>query len=109
MTTTSRIDTDVVFHDTNGNVFTLGSVSEHVRGTLACQSVSATLTTATVSLTTTLATLSAVAIKNSGSSVIRIAGAISVPAGRVAVLPVTATFTVASVSGAGEYQAVCVG
>lgn len=109
MTTASRIDTDVVFHDTNGNVFTLGAVSEHLRGTAACQSITATVSTATAALTTTLSSLSAVAIKNTGSSVIRIAGAISLPAGRVAVLPVTSTFTVSSVSGSGEYQAICVG
>lgn len=109
MTTASRIDTDVVFHDTNGNVFTLGAVSEHLRGTASCQMVTATVSTATAALATTLLSLSTVAIKNSGSSVLRVAGAISIPAGRVAVLPTTSTFTIASASGSGEYQAACVG
>lgn len=109
MSTQSRIDIDAVFHDTDGSVFTLGVVSDHQRGTAACQSVSATVGTSTVSLTTTLASFSTVAVKNAGSTVLRLAGAVSVPAGRVAVLPVTATVSIASVSGAGEYTAVFVG
>ena len=44
-----------------------------------------------------------------GSQALRIAGAINVSAGRVAVLPVTATVTVASVSGQGSYTALWVG
>lgn len=109
MSTQSRVDVDVIFHHSANSVFTVGSVTDHQRGSEPCQSISATVGTSAVSLTTTLSSLSTVAVRNSGSTVLRLAGAINVPAGRVAVLPVTSTITVASVSGVGEYTAVCVG
>lgn len=109
MTVRTRIDTDVIFHDTNGSTFTVGSLSEHLSATPAnAAMVSGSVGTAAVQIVGT-GPLSTLAVKNTGSGVLRLAGAVDVAAGRVAVLPVTATITVAAVTGTGSYTAVWVG
>jgi len=110
MTVQARVDCDVIFHDQSGSVFTLGAASEHIRVTpSAAVTISGSVGTAAVSLTSSVATLSTLAIKNTGANLLRVAGAFNVPAGRMAVLPVTATVTVASVSGTTDYVAVWIG
>lgn len=110
MSVQARIDCDVVFHDQDGGVFTLGSASEHIRvSPTAATTISGSVGTAAVSLTSSVATLSTLAIKNTGTNLLRVAGAFNVPAGRMTVLPVTATVTVASVSGTTDYVAVWIG
>jgi hypothetical protein len=53
--------------------------------------------------------LSSLVVKNTGTGVLRLAGAIDVQAGRVACLPVTATITVSAPAGNGSYTALWMG
>jgi hypothetical protein len=109
MTINAAIDVDIVYHDASGQTFTVGAVTDHLRGTTG---TAYTLTgTAGTSATTLTAagSLSTLAIKNTGTNVLRVAGAIDVSAGRLAVLPVTATVSVSAPSGSTQYTAVWLG
>lgn len=109
MTARVRIDTDVVFHEGDATTLTVGSLSEHISPAITvAQVITGTATTASVAIvgTTPLTTL---VVKNTGNGVLRLAGAINVAAGRLAVLPVTATVTVSAPGGSGTYTALWVG
>lgn len=109
MTVRARVDVDVVFQDATATTLTIGSLSDHLAvAPTAAQAMTATCTTVAASITGP-ATLSTLVIKNTGSGPLRIAGAIDLTADRVAVLPTTATVTVAAVSGSGSYSCVWVG
>lgn len=109
MTIRARVDTDVIFHDSTDTVFQIGSLSEHLLTTPAAASATTAVATTTAASIVGSGSLSTLAVKNTGTTVLRLAGAISVPAGRVAVIPTTATITVASVGGTGTYSAVWIG
>lgn len=104
----ARIDIDVVYHETTEGTFSLGSIDEHLRqNPTRCETVTDTLTTAAEPITTqALTTVSMLAIKNTGSSIIRLEGSIDISAGRLAVLPVTELPSVSAPSGSGSYSAV---
>lgn len=104
----ARIDIDVVYHETTEGTFALGSIDEHLRqNPTRCETVSDTLTTSAEPITTqALSTVSMLAIKNTGSSTIRLEGSIDISAGRLAVLPVTELPSVSAPSGSGSYSAV---
>jgi hypothetical protein len=110
MTLRSKLDVDLVCHDAGTATFVVNSVSDHflIEPNVIRYIGSATVGTSAVSISgpTVLSTL---VVKNEGVQPLRLAGAIDVSAGRVAVLPVTATVTVASVSGQGSYTALWVG
>lgn len=109
MTVRARIDIDAVYQDASDTSLTVGTISEHISPPLTtAQTISGTAGTAAVQIVgaTPLSTL---VVKNTGSSVLRLAGSINVPAGRVAVLPVTATITVSAPSGMGVYTALWMG
>lgn len=110
MTLRAKLDVDLVCHDSGTATFVVNSLSDHfLTEPNAVQFTgAATVGTSAVSISgpTVLTTL---VIKNEGSQALRVAGAIDVQAGRVAVLPVTATVTVASVSGQGSYSSLWVG
>lgn len=109
MTIRARIDTDVIYHDSTETVFQIGSLSEHTLSTpTVAQTISGTATTAAVQITGS-GSLTTLAVKNTGSGALRLAGAIDVPAGRVAVIPTTATITVSAVGGTGSYTAIWIG
>lgn len=109
MSVKAQIDLDVVYHDQSGSTLSIGSLSEHSRPAVTVgHTLSGTVSTSAVTLSAS-GPLSTLAIKNSGATVLRVAGSINVPAGRVAVLPVTSPVTVAAVSGQAEYTAVWVG
>ena len=109
MTLRARIDVDAVYHDVGTSTLTIGSVSEHLSPSLtAAATIEATASTAAVSISGPSA-LSTLVIKNTGTSAIRLAGAINVPAGRVAVIPTTATITVSAPSGSGSYLCLWMG
>lgn len=109
MTYRARIDVDVVFHDIGESSISVGSVSEHLAVSPAASvAVSGTVGTSAVSITGPAA-LSTFAIKNTGTTVLRLGGAIDVPAGRLAVIPTTTAPTVAAVGGNGTYSLVWVG
>lgn len=109
MTIRARVDTDVIFHDSTETVFEIGSLSEHTIATVTSAStISGTVATAAVTIVGS-GPLSTLAVKNTGNSVIRLAGVIDVPAGRLAVIPTTSTLTVSAPSGAGSYTAVWIG
>ena len=109
MTVRARIDVDAVYHDTDGTSLTVGTLSEHLAPALTtAQTISRSVGTASVQIvgTTPLSTL---VVKNTGNSVLRLAGSVDVAAGRLAVLPVTATITVSAPSGSGSYTAIWMG
>jgi hypothetical protein len=109
MTVRARIDVDAVYHDTDGTSLTVGVLSEHLAPALtAAQTITASVGTASVQIVgaTPLSTL---VVRNTGSSVLRLAGGVDVAAGRLAVLPVTATITVSAPSGSGSYTAIWMG
>lgn len=110
MSLRSKLDVDLVCHDSGTATFVVNSVSDHflIEPNVLQYTGSATVGTSAVSISgpTVLSTL---VVKNEGTQPLRIAGAINISAGRVAVLPVTATVTVASVSGQGTYTALWVG
>jgi hypothetical protein len=110
MTLRSKLDVDLVCHDAGTATFVVNSVSDHflIEPNVIQYIGSATVGTSAISISgpTVLSTL---VVKNEGAQPLRLAGTIDVSAGRVAVLPVTATVTVASVSGQGSYTALWVG
>ena len=110
MTLRSKLDIDLVCHDSGTATFVANRVSDHflIEPNVIQYIGSATVGTSAVSITgpTILSTL---VVKNEGSQSLRLAGAIDISAGRVAVLPVTATVTVAAVAGQGTYTALWVG
>jgi hypothetical protein len=109
MTLRARVDTDVIFHNQGTTSFTVGALSEHTMGTAtSCSTVAGTVGTAAVTIVGATP-VSTIAVKNTGTGVLRLAGAIDVPAGRVAVIPTTATFTLSAPSGTGAYSVVWVG
>lgn len=113
MTLRAKLDVDLVCHDSGTATFVVSSLSDHfltepnaVQFTGGAVPVTVGTSAVSISGPTVLTTL---VIKNEGSQALRVAGAIDVQAGRVAVLPVTATVTVASVSGQGSYSSLWVG
>lgn len=109
MTIRARVDTDVIYHDSTDTVFQIGSLSEHTISTVtAASTISGTVATSAVSIVGS-GPLSTLAVKNTGAGVLRLAGAIDVPAGRVAVIPTTATITVSAPGGTGSYTALWIG
>jgi uncharacterized protein with beta-barrel porin domain len=109
MTARARVDVDVVYQQGDATTITVGAMTEHVSPTIVSgQTITVTASTSAVTIVGSLP-LSTLAVKNTGSSVLRLAGAIDVPAGRVAILPVTATITVSAPSGVGAYSCVWIG
>jgi hypothetical protein len=109
MSKKARIDIDAVYHDATDTTISVGNLSEHIAPSLVtAATVTGSAGTAAVQIVgaTPLSTL---VLKNTGASVLRLAGSIDVAAGRLAVLPVTATITVSAPSGAGSYTAVWMG
>ena len=109
MTVRARIDVDAVYHDASDSSLTIGNLAEHLSPTLtSAQTINGSVGTASVQIvgTTPLSTL---VVKNTGASVLRLAGSINVSAGRLTVLPVTATITVSAPSGSGTYTAIWMG
>jgi ribosomal protein S5 len=109
MSVKAQIDVDVVYHDQDGSTLTVGVLSDHIRPAATVgHTLSGTVSTSAVTLSAA-GPLSTLAVKNTGATVLRVAGAIDVAAGRVAVLPVSTPVSVAAVSGTAEYTAVWVG
>lgn len=108
MSFNSRLDVDLVFHSSSTATFEVGVLSEHLASTAAASSISGTVGTSAISVGSS-ASMSTLAIKNAGNTVLRVAGAISIPAGRLAILPVTSTVTISSASGVGTYSSIWVG
>lgn len=109
MSIEARVHSDVVFHNKSGSSFTLGSLSDHVYSTpTQATIVTGTATTSAVSIAGS-GPLTTLAVKNNGPETIRLAGAINVPSGRMAVLPVTATVTVQTTVSASTYTAIWIG
>lgn len=113
MSLRSKLDVDLVCHNAGTATFVVNSLSEHslvepnaIQFTGGAVPVTVGTSAVSISGPTVLTTL---VIKNEGSQPLRVAGAIDIQAGRVAVLPVTATVTVASVSGQGSYSSLWVG
>ncbi|NBW14410.1 MAG: hypothetical protein EBR82_41070 [Caulobacteraceae bacterium] len=107
MSIRARVDVDVVFHDYTDSSLSVGSTVEHIYVTPG-----GALTTAGTVGTTAVtiagpASCTAFAVKNTGSSTIRIGGVIDVPPGRLCVTPTTATISVAA--GTGSFSCVWVG
>lgn len=109
MTARARIDVDAVYHDQAGSTLTVGSLSDHVAPALTTAvTITGSVGTAAVQIVG-ITPLSTLVVKNTGAGVLRLAGSIDVTAGRVAVLPTTATITVSAPSGSGSYTALWMG
>jgi len=109
MSLRARIDVDAVYHDAGETTLTIGNLSEHLAPTLSsAHTISGSAGTAAVQIVG-VTPLSTLVVKNTGTSVLRLAGSIDVSAGRVAVLPVTSTVTVSAPSGTGSYTALWMG
>lgn len=109
MTIRYRIDTDVIYHDSTETSFNIGSLSEHAMATAtSALTITGTVATSAVQIVGS-GPLSTLAVKNTGATPLRIGGSINVPAGRVAVIPTTATITVSSPAGSGSYTALWIG
>lgn len=109
MSIEARVHAEIVYHDKGTATFTIGSVTDHIYATPTVAGVltaTATTVAANVPITGTVTTLG---IKNTGSTPIRIGGVIPVSAGRLAILPVTATVSVGTTAGASSYTAVWLG
>lgn len=108
MATRARVDIDVLFQQGDTATITVGSLTEHLSPTLAsAQYISGSVGTSPVSIVGTTP-VSTIAIK-AGAGTIRVNNSIDVTAGRLAVLPVTATITVSAPSGSGTYSCVWMG
>lgn len=109
MSVRARIDVDVVYQDGDSNSITVGSLTEHIQPAITVATASSgTVGTSAVSIVGT-PPLSTLAVKNTGNGVLRLAGGIDVAAGRLAVLPVTATVTIVAPGGNGSYSCLWVG
>jgi hypothetical protein len=109
MSTKARIDVDVVYQEGDATTITVGSLSEHFMPAITtAQQITGTVGTTAVQIVGS-PPLSTLAVKNTGAGVLRLAGAVDVTAGRLAVLPVTATITVSAPGGSGTYSAIWVG
>ena len=109
MTIRARIDADIVYHNASDTSLLIGTLAEHLAPTLTtAQTITGTVATAAVQIvgTTPLSTL---VVKNTGAGVLRLAGSVDVAAGRLSILPVTATITVSAPSGSGSYTAIWMG
>lgn len=109
MSIRARIDVDVVYHDSTETTLSIGALADHqalslTRGT----TITGTAGTSAVQIVgaTPLSTL---VVKNTGSGTLRVAGSLDVAAGRLAILPVTATVTVSAPAGNGSYTALWMG
>ena len=105
----ARVDIDIVFHEETANIFGVGSISEHLLHTpTRCEEVSDNNVTSAQEPITTLAlnTVSMIALKNTGTTTLRLEGAIDISSGRLVVLPVTDLPSVSAPSGSGSYTAV---
>jgi len=109
MSIKARVHSDVVFHDNSGSTFTVGALSDHVFSTPSVASIITAVATTQVANISGSGSLTTLAIKNTGTQPIRVAGAISVPAGRMAVLPVTATVSVQTTASESAYTAIRIG
>jgi hypothetical protein len=109
MTAKARIDIDAVYQSGDDSTLTIGNLSEHISPALTSAiTVSGSVGTAAIQIVG-VTPLSTLVVKNTGSSVLRLAGSVDVAAGRVAVLPTTATITVSAPSGIGSYTALWMG
>lgn len=107
MAVRARIDVDVVFHDYSDSSLSVGTASEHLYVTPGgAVAVSGTVGTSAISVVGPTS-CSTFCVKNTGSTVLRLGGVISVPAGRLAVVPTTAT--ISAVGGNGSYSCIWVG
>lgn len=109
MTLRAKLDIDLVCHNAGTATFVVNSLSEHsLTEPNVVQYTPGTVGTSAISISapTVLTTL---VLKNEGAGTLRLAGAIDIQPGRLAVLPVTATTTVAALSGQGSYTALWVG
>lgn len=109
MSVRARIDVDAVYHNVTDTSLTVGVLSDHIAPSLTTgQTIAGTVGTSAVQIVG-VTPLSTLVVKNTGTGVLRLAGSIDVTAGRVAVLPTTATITVSAPAGNGSYNALWVG
>ena len=109
MSIRARIDIDTIYQNVSDTSLAIGTLTEHLAPSLTvAQTITGTAGTAAVQISGTTP-LSTLVVTNTGASVLRLAGLVDIAAGRLAVLPVTATITVSAPSGSGSYTAVWMG
>lgn len=105
----ARVHADVVFHEKSSTSFTVGSLSDHIFETPSNATVFSGVAPSLAENITPIDTMSTLALKNTGSENLTLAGVIIVPPGRMALLPTSQTLTVESQSGNGTYTAIWLG
>ncbi len=109
MSIQARIHSDVVFHNRTDSAFTVGALSDHVFSSPStAQLISGNATTQSSSIVGS-GPLTTLAVKNTGTEPIVLAGAMAIQPGRMAVLPVTATITVRTTASSSAYSAIWIG
>lgn len=115
MTLRAKLDLDIVCHDSGTATFTVNTMSEHSLASpsavkFAGGATPATVGTAAVSVAGP-AVVSTLVVKNEGTQPLLVAGmSAPIAAGRLAVLPITATsVSIASVTGQGAFSVLWVG
>lgn len=109
MTAKTRIDVDVIYQSTTNKTITLDYLTDHIAADVSnAVSYGSTVGATAVSIPGS-PPLTTLAVQNTGSSPLRLAGSLDVAAGRLAILPVTATITVSAPSGSGRYSAIWIG
>lgn len=109
MTIRARIDVDAVYQSSTSTSITIGSLAEHLSVSPgSAQTIVGSAGTAAVAISGP-GSLSTLVVKNTGAGVLRLGGSIDITAGRVAVIPTTATITVSAPSGSGSYSCLWVG
>ena len=109
MSIKAKVDVSVIYHDATSATFSVGALADNLLSDVAtAQTFTGTVGTSAVQIVGQ-GNASTVAIKNTGTNVLRVAGSLDVSAGRLAVLPVTAAVSVAAAAGNGSYTAIWVG
>jgi hypothetical protein len=109
MSIEARVHAEVVYHDKGTATFTVGAVTDHIYGTPIYSGILTAVATTAISTIPVVGNVTTIGLKNTGSTPILVNRAISVLPSRLAVLPVTATISVSTASGASSYTAVWIG
>lgn len=105
----ARVHADVVFHERSSATFTVGAISDHIFSTPSHAAILSGVAETTAADIPGSGPLTTLAVKNTGTEPIRVAGAFDVEPGRMAVLPTSQTVTVETTTGTSTYTAIWIG
>jgi hypothetical protein len=109
MSIEARVHAEIVYHDKGTATFTVGAVTDHVYGTPTRAGILTAVATTVAASIPVPGGVATIGVKNTGSKPILINDAVAVSPTRLAILPVTATVSISTSSGASSYTAVWIG